>query len=142
MGLEVVSVRVSAVKPSSDVERALQMPTNEAIQQQADEATFSRRAQAVEKERAIAENELQNRIALAQQEEALIEQQGQNARQQAEELALAAKIEEESKADRLQISSIAKAESRRLSDEAYNAGVKAKMDIYDNMSKDSLIQIC
>ena len=141
MGIEIVSVRVSAVKPSSDVERALQMPTHEAIQQQADEATFSRRAQAVEKERAIAENELQNRIALAQQEEALIEQQGQNARQQAEELALAAKIEEESKAERLQISSSAKADSKRLSDEAYNIGVKAKMDIYENMSKESLMAV-
>ncbi len=32
MGLELVSVRVSAVKPAADVEKALEMPTREAIQ--------------------------------------------------------------------------------------------------------------
>ena len=40
----------------------------------ADEAAFARRAMAVEKERAIQENELQNRIELAKKEEGLIEQ--------------------------------------------------------------------
>ena len=54
------------------MEKALQQPTREAIQQQADEATFARRALAVEKERAIAENELHNQIELARREEELI----------------------------------------------------------------------
>ena len=53
LGLEIMTVRVSALAPEGDVEKALQQPTREAIQQQADEATFSRRALAVEKERAI-----------------------------------------------------------------------------------------
>ena len=56
------------------------MPTREAIQQAADEATFQRRAQAVEKERAIQENELQNKIELARREEQLIAQKGQHLR--------------------------------------------------------------
>ena len=51
-------MRVAAVAPTSEMEKALQQPTREAIQQDADEATFRRRALAVEKERAIAENEL------------------------------------------------------------------------------------
>jgi len=68
MGLLVVSVRVSTMQPDAEVEKALQTPTRELIQQQADEAIFSRRALAVEKERAIAEAELQNRIELSRRQ--------------------------------------------------------------------------
>ena len=42
-----------------------------AVQQEADRATYERRAQAVERERAIAENELQNKIELARREQQL-----------------------------------------------------------------------
>ena len=45
--------------------RRCRRPPREAIQQNADQATFQRRALAVEKERAIQENELQNQIELA-----------------------------------------------------------------------------
>ena len=85
MGLEITSVRVSSVKPSADLEKALEAPVRERIKQQADEAAYERRALAVEKERAIAENELQNRIELAKREELLIEQQSENSRRQAEQ---------------------------------------------------------
>ena len=85
LGLEVVAVRVAAVNPSADVEKALRQPTREAIQQQADQATFQRRALAVESERAIEENTLRNRIELARQEEELVEREGANARRRAEE---------------------------------------------------------
>jgi regulator of protease activity HflC (stomatin/prohibitin superfamily) len=78
LGLEVVAVRVAAVTPTAEVEKALRQPTREAIQQRADEATFARRALAVEKERAIGENELQNRIELARREEQLVEQDAAN----------------------------------------------------------------
>ena len=73
-GIEVVAVRVAAVAPTAELEKALQQPTREAIQQNADQATFQRRALAVEKERAIAENELHNRIELARREEELVGQ--------------------------------------------------------------------
>ena len=92
LGLTIMTVRVSALAPEGDVEKALQQPTREAIQQQADEATFSRRALAVEKERAISENELHNRIELARREEALVAQQGANDRRRAEEQAAAGAI--------------------------------------------------
>ena len=59
-------------RPTAEMEKALRQPTREAIQQQADEATFERRALAVEKERAIAENELKNRIELTRREEQLV----------------------------------------------------------------------
>jgi hypothetical protein len=85
LGLDVVAVRVAAVAPTADVEKALSRPTHEAIQQAADEATFARRALAVEKERAISENELQNRIELARREEQLVQQDGANQRLRAQE---------------------------------------------------------
>ena len=111
MGLAVVSVRVSSIQPDATVDKALQMPTREAIQQQADEATFSRRALAVEKERAIAENELKNRIELARRQAQLVDQEGLNDRRRAEEAAAAARIEAEGSADRTRITAAASAES-------------------------------
>ena len=45
-----------------------------------DKATFERRALAVEREGAIAENELQNQIELARRQEQLVAQNGANAR--------------------------------------------------------------
>ncbi|MEZ4240862.1 MAG: SPFH domain-containing protein [Myxococcota bacterium] len=66
MGVAVSSVRIAAVRADAEVERALQTPVRESIQQQADRATFDRRAHAVERERAIAENELQNKIEARQ----------------------------------------------------------------------------
>ena len=110
MGLSVVSIRVSTLQPDAEVEKALQTPTRERIQQQADQATFERRALAVQKERAIAENELQNRIELARQQAQLVDQEGTNARRQAEEQAAAAKIAAEGTAERARIESAAQGE--------------------------------
>lgn len=92
IGLEIVAVRVAGLAPTGEVEKALQQPTREAIQQKADEATFARRALAVEKERAIGENELQNRIELARRQEQLVTQEGANERRRAEEQAAAQAI--------------------------------------------------
>ena len=89
LGLQIVAVRVAAVAPTADVEKALQRPTREAIQQTADAATYRRRAVAVENERAIAENELQNRVELARREEDLVAQEGANAQRRAGEEAAA-----------------------------------------------------
>ena len=88
-GIEVVAVRVVALRPEPEVERALRTPAREQIQQEADRATYERRAVAVERERAIAENELASQIELARREEQLVEQRGTNARREAEENAAA-----------------------------------------------------
>ncbi|MFF4687012.1 SPFH domain-containing protein [Streptomyces sp. NPDC001307] len=88
-GIEVVAVRVMALRPEPEVERALRTPAREQIQQEADRATYERRAVAVERERTIAENELASRIELARLEEQLVEQHGANARREAEEQAAA-----------------------------------------------------
>jgi regulator of protease activity HflC (stomatin/prohibitin superfamily) len=100
LGLEVVAARVAAVTPTAELEKALQQPTRETIQQKADEATFARRALAVEKERAIAENEVENRIELARREEELVAQEGANDRRRQEEAAAAEKIAAEAADER------------------------------------------
>jgi regulator of protease activity HflC (stomatin/prohibitin superfamily) len=111
MGLAIVSVRVSAVEPSSDVEKALAAPSRELISQEADEAAFARRAAAVDKERAIAENELANRIELARREATLVEQEGANERQRATEKAAASQIATEGRAAERRVASAAEAKA-------------------------------
>ncbi|KUN89213.1 SPFH domain-containing protein [Streptomyces griseoruber] len=99
-GIEVVAVRVMALRPEPEVERALRTPAREQIQQEADRATYERRAVAVERERTIAENELASRIELARREEQLVEQRGTNARREAEETAAADQVRAEAEATR------------------------------------------
>ncbi|WP_445396860.1 SPFH domain-containing protein [Streptomyces sp. LE64] len=117
-GLHVVGVRVVAVRPEPEVERALRTPTRERVQQEADRATYERRAVAVERERAIAENELASKIELARQEERLVEQRGANARREAEERAAADAIRAEAEAARTVRLAKAQAEAAREAGEA------------------------
>lgn len=119
MGLAIVSVRVAAVQPEATVEKALQTPARELIQQAADEATFARRAQAVDKERAIAENELANRIELARREAALVEQEGANKRRLAEEDAAASEIAARSRATTVEVVDGARLEIEKAKLDAY-----------------------
>ena len=93
IGVSVRGVRVVALRPEPDVERALQTPTREQVQTDADGATYARRALAVERERAIAENELANQLELARREEELVGQRGTNERRRATEAAEAAAVE-------------------------------------------------
>ncbi|MCX4742495.1 SPFH domain-containing protein [Streptomyces antibioticus] len=99
-GIEIVAVRVVALRPEPEVERALRTPARELIQQEADRATYERRAVAVERERTIAENELASKIELARREEQLVEQRGTNTRREAEESAAADKVRAEAEATR------------------------------------------
>lgn len=133
IGIEVVAVRISAVQPTSELERALQLPTMEQIQERADEATFRRRAQAVEKERAIQENELQTQLELAKREEKLIEQRGLNMKRQASEEAAADRITTESHAANRRIHADAEADSIRSVEEAKVGAERSRMEIYQGM---------
>ncbi len=113
LGLAIVSVRLNNLAPSSELERALQTPTFEALQQKADEAMFERRALAVDKERAIAENELANKVELARREKQLIAEEADNARNRATGIAEAAKVEAEAEANRIRTVESAKAEAEQ-----------------------------
>lgn len=113
IGLTLVAVRLTNIAPSSELERALQTPTFEALQQKADQAMFERRALAVDKERAIAENELGNRIELARREKLLIAEETGNARERATGLAEAQQIEAAASAERTRTLESANAEAER-----------------------------
>ena len=117
MGLALVSVQVQRVAPMPDVEKALQTPVREAIQQRADEAVFARRAQAVENERAIKQNELSTEIELARRQEDLIRREGANRLLDAHQKAEAGLVRAAGDADARRLTSAADgdAEARRVS---------------------------
>jgi regulator of protease activity HflC (stomatin/prohibitin superfamily) len=138
-GISIVDVRVASVRPEPEVERALQTPTREQVQQEADKATFERRALAVERERAIGENELQTQIELARREEQLVAQRGANARRQAEEAAAAGRIQTAAEADREQRLAEARAQSIRVRGEAEGAAETARVGAYRGVSEGILL---
>ncbi len=117
-GVAAVSVRVVAIRPEPDVEKALQTPARELVQQEADRATYERRALAVERERAISENELQNKIELARREEQLIQQRSANEHRKASGIAEAERIRATGQGDRDRLLAAAAAEQERLLGEA------------------------
>jgi hypothetical protein len=129
LGVAVVGVRVLAVRAAPDLERALQTPTREAAQARADEATYRRRADAVERERVIAENELQSSIELARREEQLVEQRGANARRQAELSAAAETVATEAEAARTRTAAAADAEKLRLAGAAEADRARAAAEV-------------
>ena len=139
MGLAIVAVRITGVAPTADLEKALQTPTRESIQQQADEATFNRRALAVEKERAIQENELQNRIELAKREEFLIGQQGANAKRLAREKSEADAIAAEAMVARVRLTAAAEGDSIRTVQTAKVEAEKGRIDIYRDLPSQVLM---
>jgi len=134
MGLAIASVRVSAVQPSSEVEKALAAPTRERIAADADEAAFARRAAAVDKERAIAENELANRIELARREASLVEQEGANERKKATEIAAASRIAAEGNARTRKIGAEAEAAAIKLVETERNAAEGDRIAVYRDLA--------
>lgn len=134
IGVAVIAVRFGLVRPEPDVEKALQTPAREAIQQEADKATFERRALAVEREAAIGENELASRIELARRTESLIEQQGANQRREAQESAQADAIAAAAEAARMTELAQARARSRELTGEAEVAAERSRIAAYEQAS--------
>lgn len=114
MGLTCVNIQIDKISPHPDLEKALQTPTRESIQQKADEAAFQRRALAVEKERAIKENELATEIELARRQEDLIRQQGANKLRSIELEAAAERKKVEAEAERRTIGAASEAEETKV----------------------------
>jgi uncharacterized membrane protein YqiK len=138
-GLGIVDVRVVAVRAEPDVERALQTPMREELQQDADKATFARRALAVERERAIAENELQNQIELARREEQLVEQKGQNERRRATERAAAGRIDAEAQAGAQRLLAEAQADATRAVGTAEADAEAARLAAYRDLDAATIL---
>ncbi|NHB84608.1 hypothetical protein G7085_08285 [Tessaracoccus sp. HDW20] len=141
IGVEVIGVRFSLLRPEPEVERALQLPAREQVQQEADRATFERRALAVEKEAAIGENELANQIELARRQEQLIAQNGANARREAEDAAVADAVRVRAEASRAATLSQTKADATRVLGEAEADAEAARLDAYREASRDVLLAL-
>ena len=138
-GLGIVDVRVVAVRAEPDIERGLQTPMRERVQQDADKATFERRALAVERERAIAENELQNQIELARREEQLVEQKGQNERRRATEKAAAGKIHADAQAASQRLLADAQADATRVVGLAEADAEEARLAAYRELEAATIL---
>ncbi|WP_345520714.1 SPFH domain-containing protein [Nocardioides conyzicola] len=138
-GIAVIGVRVVAIRPEPEVEKALRTPTREQVQQDADAATFERRAVAVERERAIGENELQTRIELARREEQLVTQRGANARREAEEAAAAGTIATDAEARRAERLAEANAAATRVNGQAEGEAEAARLAAYKDLSETVLL---
>jgi regulator of protease activity HflC (stomatin/prohibitin superfamily) len=138
-GIAVIGARVVAIRPEPEVERALQTPTREQVQQDADKATFERRALAVERERAIGENELQTRIELARREEELVAQKGANDRLKTQEEWAADAIATEARARRDVQLAEASAQATRLVGAAEADAEVAKLAAYRDLDEAVLL---
>lgn len=75
LGLEVLGVSIMAVKPTPDIARALEAEARESNLKAADDAVYLRRMSAVEKERAIRQNELDTDIAVEEKKRQIRESQ-------------------------------------------------------------------
>ncbi|CAM2841978.1 hypothetical protein BST27_22215 [Mycobacterium intermedium] len=138
-GIAVFGVRVVAIRPEAEVERALQTPTREQVQQEADRATFERRALAVERERAIGENEMQTKIELARRREELVAQDGINERLKTQEVWAAEAIATEARARRDVQLAEAEAQAIRLVGDAKAAAESARLAAYRDLSEATLL---
>lgn len=141
IGVEVVGIRFALLRPEPEVERALQLPAREQVQQEADRATFERRALAVEREAAIGENELTNQIELARRQEQLIAQKGANARREAEDAARADAVRVQAEAERAATLAEANAASTRLLGAAEADAESAKLTAYGAAGRDVLLAL-
>jgi hypothetical protein len=134
----VIGVRIVSIRPQSDVERALETPVREKVQQDADAASYERRAVAVERERAIAENELQSKIELATREQQLVQQEGANAQRRATEEAATQLITARATSEREQIQTAAKAATTRELGQANAESNRARLEAFSTIPVDVL----
>ena len=100
-GVAVVDARLMSLRPDEGVESSLRAPLLEQLQAEADRALYERRALAVERESQISENEMQSKLDLARKRADLVDQEGHNARREAEEKAAADAIAVEAEARRI-----------------------------------------
>lgn len=118
MGIQIVNLVIDQIVPSAELEKALGTPLRESIQARADEAQFQRRAQAVEKERAIKENELATELELERRKQELIQKRGENALLQAQQEAASQRAQIEAAIDRQRLQTEAESQQTRIDAQA------------------------
>jgi regulator of protease activity HflC (stomatin/prohibitin superfamily) len=139
IGVELAGLRLTALTPSPDLARALRQPTAERLQQAADEATFARRAAAVEKEAAIAENETKAKIKLEEERALLIARERDNDLARAQAAREVAEVTAQGEAGAKQIMALAEAEAFRKLDEARLHGERERAEIAKAMPQVAIL---
>ncbi len=129
IGVELAGLRFKTLAPSPDLARALRQPTVERLQQAADEAVFARRAAAVEKEAAIAENETKAKIELEEERASLIARERDNDVARARAARDAAEVAAEGEARNKELLAEAEAQAFRELDEARLNGERERAEI-------------
>ncbi|MBN1573205.1 MAG: SPFH domain-containing protein [Deltaproteobacteria bacterium] len=84
MGIDLRSLYFASIRPTPEIAKALEAEYREQLLQKADEAIYARRAQAVENERVIQQNEMKTKIELELKRKELVELEGKNIIQNAE----------------------------------------------------------
>jgi regulator of protease activity HflC (stomatin/prohibitin superfamily) len=84
LGVECLSIFFTSLKATPEMTRALEAEYRESLQQRADQAIYARRAEAVEQERKIKQNELSTDVDLEKRRQDLVDLQGANVSKKAE----------------------------------------------------------
>jgi len=141
LGIEILSLSISAIKPNPETAKALEAETREEILKGSDQAVFQRRNYAVEQERIIRESELNTEIAVEHKNREI-----QETRLETERLALQKQlgmkdeqikfnIQAEDKNQRL-VELRTKNQKAEADAKAY--GLKEIMKVYEEMNPDVL----
>jgi regulator of protease activity HflC (stomatin/prohibitin superfamily) len=131
LGIEILDVSITAIKPTPEMTRALEAEAREQILLLADEAIYSRRNAAVEQERIIKENELNTDIAVEQKKRQIRETQmeAEKAIQQKEHELKAAEMATKIALEQQNVEWVllaSKNERLKSDDKAYSAAVMMK----------------
>lgn len=137
-GISIVDVRVLSLRPVPEVEKALQTPLREQLQAEADRALYERRAQAVEQEQRISENEAAAKLELARREEELITQQSANNYLSAQERAKAELVAANAAAEATQIQENARAAAIRSIGQAEADNERERLAAYNVVAPEIL----
>jgi len=136
LGLKLIDVAITRLAPTAETARALEATTREAILQQADDATYSRRKSAVEQERSIRDAELQTELSVQQKQQEIENKRVDNEREllrgrfETEQERIAANIATENQRQEF-VSMRAQNSNTEADTQAY--AINAKMAAYRNL---------
>jgi regulator of protease activity HflC (stomatin/prohibitin superfamily) len=117
LGIEIQSADFLSIRPTPEIGKALEAELRESLLRKADEATYARRAAAVEAEHHIKEREMASDKSLEQQREGLIALRGANDLQESQNAA----------------------KSRAVSGQADADAARVLMEVYKNVSPPTLV---
>lgn len=78
LGVTVINQHITAIKPTPEMQKALEAGYREGLQKRADQAIYDRRAAAIEEERNIQEREIKTEIEIENRRKELVDTQARN----------------------------------------------------------------